>query len=262
MIKSNFPFHLVSNSPWPLYNSLSIIFIILGSLNLLVNKNYSFLLYSNLILLIILYQWWRDVTREATYQGTHRFKVTIGLKIGISLFILSELIFFFSFFWTYFHLYLSPNISLGLNSPPINIIAFNPYNIPLLNTLILLSSGGTLTLCHHFIINNIFYPRVLIFLITLLLRVTFTTFQYIEYLEASFTFTDSIYGSIFFIATGFHGLHVIIGTLIILIRFLRFYSKHLSYYHHFRFESSSWYWHFVDIIWLFLYIFIYWLPTI
>lgn len=175
------------------------------------------------------------------------------------LFITSEIFFFLSFFWAFFHSSLSPDIFIGQRWPCKGIKAFNPIGIPLINTIILLRSGITLTASHHFIIignkkkcNNFLF-------ITIFLGVYFTFLQFIEYKEASFTIADSIYGSTFFIATGFHGLHVLIGTIFLLVCFIRRLKNHFSSYHHFGFEAAAWYWHFVDVVWLFLYIFIYWL---
>lgn len=254
-----FPFHLVRVSPWPLLISFRVILIIVRVLIIFNEYNFIILFIRYILILILIYQWWRDVIREGTYQGSHSTNVLKGFQFGIFLFILSELIFFVSFFWTYFHFILSPGVELGNICPPLMIESFNPYNIPLLNTVILLTSGVTITLCHHRFLNNKFNLSILIIIITLFLGVIFTFFQLIEYGESVFTITDSIYGSIFFLATGFHGLHVLIGSRFIFIIIIRLKNKQISYFHHFGFEACLWYWHFVDVVWLFLYIFIYWL---
>lgn len=165
---------------------------------------------------------------------------------------------FFSFFWAFFHSALSPNIEIGQLWPPLGIKSFNPLDIPLLNTIILISSGITITWSHHSILNKNFKERTLRLLLTITLGIYFTILQLIEYKEAPFTIADSIYGSTFFIATGFHGLHVIIGTLFLFFTLIRIQYLHFSSLHHFGFEAAAWYWHFVDVVWLFLYLSIYW----
>lgn len=259
MIKFNHPYHLVRLRPWPLLNSFCLLIFIFSSLKFIHDFNIILLLIFFILLILINFQWWRDVIREGTFQGVHTFNVIKILRLGIIIFILSELIFFLSFFWCYFHINLSPRVEIGRIWPPNFIIVFNPFNIPLLNTIILLSSGVSITLCHHRILNKKLFMSNLRILITLILGIIFTFFQYIEYKESYFSISDSVYGSIFFIATGFHGIHVIIGTLFIIISYLRLLYRHYSMNHHLGFEASSWYWHFVDVVWLFLYIFIYWL---
>lgn len=257
MKKLNQPFHLVTLRPWPLIRSFSLYVIIVGILNWFNNYNYNLFLYGNFLLCLCVYQWWRDVIRERTYQGFHTKIVVYGLKLRILLFIISEVFFFIRIFWCYFHIFLSPRIEIGRLWPPKNIQMFNPYNVPLLNTVILLASGVSVTWCHYSLINRFKYERFIRLLITVLLGIIFTLFQYIEYSEASFSITDSVYGSIFFISTGFHGLHVLIGTLFLLINLIRIYNRNYSSIHHFGFEAAAWYWHFVDVVWLFLYLLVY-----
>ena len=162
------------------------------------------------------------------------------------------------FFWAFFHRSLSPAIELGASWPPIGIISFNPFQIPLLNTAILLASGVTVTWAHHRLIENNHSQTTQGLFFTVLLGIYFTILQAYEYIEAPFTIADSIYGSTFFIATGFHGIHVLIGTTFLLVCLLRHLNNHFSKNHHFGFEAAAWYWHFVDVVWLFLYITIYW----
>lgn len=251
------PFHLVTISPWPILTSLSVINNLLITINWFNKINYIYII-TIPCTLICIYQWWRDVIRESTFQGFHTFIVYKGLRIGIILFITSEVLFFFSFFWAFYHSSLSPSIEIGQCWPPLGIIPFNPYDIPLINTIILISSGISITWCHHSIINKNFPERKCSLLITILLGLYFTALQGFEYFESSFSIADSVYGSTFFIATGFHGLHVIIGTSFLFICLLRIHNLHFSPYHHFGFEAAAWYWHFVDVVWLFLYISIYW----
>lgn len=258
MNKSNHPFHLVTISPWPLIISVRLIIIIIGAVKwFFIYKIIIFILGFSLLNLCR-FQWWRDVIRESTYQGYHTSKILILIKFRIILFITSEFFFFISFFWAFFHISLSPNIDIGRIWPPILITPFNPFNIPLLNTIILLSSGVRITWSHYSIINKIYNESIISIYITIILGIYFSILQWLEYREAPFSISDSTYGTTFFIITGFHGLHVIIGTTFILITIIRLQINQFSNYHHLGFEVRSWYWHFVDVIWLFVYIFLYW----
>lgn len=254
----NHPFHLVTLRPWPLLTSTNLIIILIGIIKWFHEYNLNLIIIGLLRILINLFQWWRDIIRERTFQGFHSINVSKLLRIGIILFIISEIFFFFSFFWAFFHISLSPRIEIGEIWPPKLIYPFNPYNIPLLNTIILLTSGITITWRHYNILKKIFWERLIALNITIFLGVYFTFLQFIEYNEATFRISDSVYGSTFFIITGFHGFHVIIGTLFIIITILRLIKNQFSSYHHFGFEARSWYWHFVDVVWLFVYISIYW----
>lgn len=256
-VTHNHPFHLVSVRPWPIIISFNLINNLIIVISWFHKINY-FTLLTIPGTLLCMYQWWRDVTREATLQGCHTPLVYNGIRMGIILFIVSEILFFFSFFWAYFHSSLSPAIEIGQSWPPLGIIPFNPFDIPLLNTIILVSSGLTVTWSHHAILNNNYKERTIRLLITILLGIYFSALQLIEYIEAPFTISDSVYGSRFFVATGFHGLHVIIGTIFLFFTFYRINLLHFSSIHHFGFEAAAWYWHFVDVVWLFLYVSIYW----
>jgi len=257
-VKSNHIFHIVDISPWPVVGAISILSIILGIVHWFHSSHTELLIVALSIVVIISYQWWRDVTRESRFQGLHTSIVTNGLRMGIILFIISEVIFFFSFFWAFFHRRLAPTIELGLFWPPAGITAFNPVQVPLLNTIILLSSGVTVTWAHHSIIAKNSTESTQALIITVILGMYFTALQALEYWEASFSLSDSVYGTTFFVATGFHGLHVIIGTTFLMVCLMRHLKAHFSAIHHFGFEAAAWYWHFVDIVWLFLYISIYW----
>ena len=209
-------------------------------------------------LFFIFFLWIRDVIREASYLGHHSKKVKFSIKIGIILFILSEIILFISFFWSFFYFSLNPAIELGNIWPPVGISCVNFYHIPLLNTLILVSSGVSLTLAHHNLLNHNFNFRMNWSIITIILGVYFSILQIFEYIYCSYTIIDSVFGSIFFLATGFNGLHVIIGSLFIFLETIRLKKYNFSAFQNLGYEASCWYWHFVDVIWLFLYIFIYW----
>lgn len=254
----NHPFHLVDYSPWPLTGAIGAIVTTSGLVKWFHQYEINLFILGNIITLLTVYQWWRDVTRERTFQGNHTSIVTLGIRWGIILFILSEILFFVSFFWAFFHRRLSPAIEIGSNWPPIGIYTFNPTQIPLLNTAILLASGVTVTWAHHGLLENNHSQSIQGLFFTVILGVYFSILQAYEYIEAPFTIADCVYGSTFFIATGFHGLHVLIGTTFLIICLIRHINNHFSKSHHFGFEAAAWYWHFVDVVWLFLYVSIYW----
>nr|AXI98719.1 cytochrome c oxidase subunit 3 [Pseudoniphargus sp. 1-Balearics] len=254
----NHPYHLVENSPWPLTASLSAMMITSGMVKWFHMLSVNLLLMGIMIILLTSFQWWRDVSRESTFQGLHTLKVMSGLRWGMALFILSEILFFFSFFWAYFNSSLSPTMEIGGIWPPTSIYNFNPFQVPLLNTAILLTSGVTVTWTHHAVLENNHSEALQGLFITITLGFYFTLLQAMEYLEASFSIADSVYGSTFFVATGFHGLHVIIGSMFLTVCFVRLTKAHFSSNHHMGLEASIWYWHFVDVVWLFLYVSIYW----
>nr|YP_010946575.1 cytochrome c oxidase subunit III [Margattea concava]WGO57293.1 cytochrome c oxidase subunit III [Margattea concava] len=255
---SNHPFHLVDQSPWPLTGAIGAMITMTGLIKWFHQFNNSLMMLGIIIMILTMIQWWRDITREGTYQGLHTKFVTKGLRWGMILFIISEVFFFISFFWAFFHSSLSPTIEIGSYWPPSGIQPFNPLQIPLLNTAILLSSGVTITWSHHSLLNNNFNQTLQSLFFTILLGLYFTILQAYEYIEAPFTIADSIYGASFFMATGFHGLHVMIGTTFLITCLMRHYMYHFSSFHHFGFEAAAWYWHFVDVVWLFLYMSIYW----
>nr|AXS66507.1 cytochrome c oxidase subunit 3 [Tenebrionoidea sp. 8 KM-2017] len=258
MSNKNHPFHLVDYSPWPILGSFSALILMSSMIKWFHFYNTNLFFLSLFIMILIMYQWWRDISREASFQGLHTFSVSMGMRWGMILFITSEVFFFISFFWSFFHNSLSPTVEIGLMWPPKSILTFNPIQIPLLNTLILLTSGLTVTWAHHSLMENNFKQMTQSLSITILLGIYFSILQGYEYFESSFSIADAVYGSSFFMATGFHGLHVIIGTTFLAICLIRHLMNHFSQIHHFGFEAAAWYWHFVDVVWLFLYISIYW----
>jgi len=206
---------------------------------------------------LIMGLWWRDVIREATFEGVHTRRVQKGLKLGFILFIISEVMFFFGFFWAFFYCALAPATAIGCRWPPVCIVTFNPTSVPLVNTFLLLLSGASITYTHHSLISGDFNKAAFGFIETLIYAFAFTALQLSEYINAPFAISDGIYGSIFYMITGLHGTHVIIGSIFIFVCFIRFLKSHFSREHHIGFEAAVWYWHFVDAVWLFVYIFLY-----
>ena len=201
--------------------------------------------------------WFRDIISEATYLGNHTLAVQRGLNMGIALFIVSEALFFLGVFWTFFHSALSPTGELGAHWPPSGIDSVNPFELPLLNTIILLSSGVTVTYSHHSVIQGKRKGALDGLAFTVVLAAIFTALQGIEYDLSQFTISDSTFGSCFYFGTGFHGFHVIIGTAFIAVGLWRVLAYHSTENHHLGLESGILYWHFVDIVWLILFMSIY-----
>jgi len=252
------PFHLVNQRPWPLTTSLSFITFALGLITIVHTFNWKPFICSLLILLVSSFLWGRDVHREGCYEGNHNLNVREGFKIGIIFFILSECFFFLGIFWAYIHLAESPSIYTGNIWPPLGIITFDPKGIPFLNTILLVSSGVSVTWCHHCTEKGELKESINSILITLTIGLTFTRLQIIEYYVAGFTFSCSAYSSVYFIGTGFHGIHVIIGRGLLIIRLYRFIIERIRPYHNTGFECAVWYWHFVDVVWFCLYLIFYW----
>lgn len=259
MITKRHYFFLLNPSPWPLLCRISS-FGAFFSFLLFLKFNFYFHFLSRIInLAIVSFFWWFSYRGEFNLEGSNSETLQQGLKFSIILFISSEVFFFFSFFWSYFHFFLSPNIDTGLSWPPYGVEAFNCLNVPLINTLVLITSGVTVTLAHHFLVEGKkFYSNLNLFF-TVLLGLIFTILQGLEYSRSFFGIRDSTFGTSFFILTGFHGIHVLIGTIflaVVLFRSLKITNvKNESV----SFELASWYWHFVDVVWLFLYFFLYYI---
>ena len=173
-----------------------------------------------------------------TYLGDHTSQVQKGLTLGVALFIVSEVFAFLSVFWAYFHSSLAPTIEIGSTWPPLGVQALDPFAVPLLNTILLLSSGATITYAHHALIQGNRYGAILGTLLTIVFAILFTALQAFEYIEAPFSIADSVFGTVFFASTGLHGFHVIIGTLFLLYATVRIYSYHSTSSHHVGLESA------------------------
>lgn len=260
--RSNFqahPFHLVSPSPWPLITSSSLFALTLSAVLTFhsFHNSVNILFLSLISLIFCMSLWFRDVISEGTYLGNHTLAVQRGLNMGVGLFIVSEALFFLAIFWAFFHSALSPTIELGAKWPPLGIESINPFELPLLNTVLLLSSGVTVTYSHHSLIQGDRKAALNGLVYTVVLASIFTALQGVEYTVSSFTISDGTYSSCFYFGTGFHGLHVIIGTAFLAVGFWRLLAYHLTENHHLGYESAILYWHFVDVVWLFLYISVY-----
>jgi cytochrome c oxidase subunit 3 len=248
------PYHLVDPSPWPIVGAIAAGVLTVGLVLFMHGMAPWVWPIGVILVLLTMFFWWRDVVREGTFQGHHTHVVQIGLRYGMLLFIASEVMFFSAFFWAFFNASLFP---VGGVWPPQGILPFDPFQLPLLNTLILLTSGVTVTWAHHALREGDRQGMLQGLGLTILLGLTFTSVQAYEYAHAAFGFREGIYSSTFFMATGFHGAHVIIGTIFLIVCWVRGWLGHFKPDHHIGFEAAAWYWHFVDVVWLFLFFCIY-----
>jgi cytochrome c oxidase subunit 3 len=286
------PYHLVDPSPWPIVGALAALALTSGGvmymhqLTVLGIPGAVILGLGGVLTLATMFFWWRDVVREGEFQGHHTRVVQIGLRYGMALFIASEVMFFAAFFWAYFDNALFPDggtTASGLIEqvtrekvfggvwPPKGVTVFSPWSVPFLNTLILLTSGVTVTWAHHELREGNRRAFLQGLALTIVLGVCFTSLQAYEYSSAPFSFRMVLedgnllkggsYSSTFFMATGFHGFHVIIGTIFLSVCFVRGALGHFTPDHHFGLEAAAWYWHFVDVVWLFLFTCIYWIGS-
>lgn len=262
------PYHLVNPSPWPMAISFTLLALTGGGVMYMHHKPHAavVLLLGLLGTLGVMYAWWRDVIREGIHDKAHNPVVQTGLRFGMALFITSEVMFFFAFFWAFFDSALFPKLLAegvwpALKAgvwPPASIKALDAWDLPLMNTLILLLSGTTVTWAHHALLEGRNEEVKLGLLLTVLLGMSFTGLQALEYSHATFMFKDGIYPSTFYMATGFHGFHVIVGTIFLAVCLIRAHRGTLTVKGHLGFEFAAWYWHFVDVVWLFLFICVYW----
>ena len=273
--KPQHDYHMVDPSPWPAVGGFSALILAIGFIVFMTgDRNLLWVVPGLLGVFYTMFVWWRDVIKEA-HSGLHTPVVQLHLRYGMILFIASEVMFFVAWFWAFFDASLNPasitydpagNIWVGQEArflatggiwPPEGTEVFDPWHLPLVNTLILLTSGTTVTWAHHSLLHNNRRGLIWGLALTILLGMTFTGIQIYEYSNASFSFAGNIYGSTFFMATGFHGAHVLIGTIFLIVCFFRARAGHFTPQQHFGFEAAAWYWHFVDVVWLFLFCFVY-----
>ena len=263
----NHDYHILPLSPWPFIGSVSAFVMAVGAVMWMKKMTLggmavgSYLTIAGLIgVLYTMYGWWADVVREAE-SGDHTRVVQMHHRYGMILFIASEVMFFAGWFWAFFDFSLFPSeLSeiVGGQFPPKAIEAvMDPFDLPLLNTLILLCSGTTVTWAHHALIHNDREGLKKGLWATILLGLLFTSIQAYEYAHAPFGFGGNTYSSAFYMATGFHGFHVIVGTIMLIVCLKRAYNGDFTPKQHFGFEAAAWYWHFVDVVWLFLFIAVY-----
>jgi len=266
--KPNHDYHLVDPSPWPAVGAASAFLVAVGAIFWLHKSFAAAPVIFGVGVIGVLYTfiaWWRDVIREAEFGGYHTRVVQISHRYGMILFIASEVMFFVAWFWAYFNTALFPGdphdiariAATGGVWPPKGIATFDPWHLPLLNTLILLTSGTTVTWAHHALLENDRQGLKWGLILTIVLGALFTCVQAYEYAHAAFGFKGNIYGATFFMATGFHGFHVLVGTIFLIICLFRALNGHFSPKQHLGFEFAAWYWHFVDVVWLFLFAAIY-----
>ncbi|MEC7092589.1 MAG: cytochrome c oxidase subunit 3, partial [Pseudomonadota bacterium] len=254
-------YHLVNPSPWPFVGSLSAFILAVGAVLYFHDSGPWVMLIGLLGVLYTMVSWWRDVIIEAN-SGDHTPVVQLHHRYGMILFIASEVMFFVAWFWAYFDASLYPGEAIqfsrteltGGHWPPDGIETFDPWHLPLINTLILLTSGTTVTWAHHALLEDNREELKWGLILTVGLGALFTVFQVYEYQHAAFGFSGHIYGATFFMATGFHGFHVIVGTIFLLVCLLRAMNGGFTPKQHFWFEAAAWYWHFVDVVWLFLFV--------
>jgi cytochrome c oxidase subunit 3 len=261
-------YHLVDPSPWPVVGSMSAFILAVGLIAWMHKMFAAAPLVFAAGVLGVLYTmigWWLDVIKEAEFKGDHTRVVQISHRYGMILFIASEVMFFVAWFWAYFDASLFPGevqqyartAFTGGVWPPKGLEVLDPFHLPLYNTIILLLSGTTVTWAHHSLIHGDRKGLINGLVLTVGLGMLFTMVQAYEYIHAPFGFKDSIYGATFFMATGFHGFHVIIGTIFLAVCLIRAMKGDFTPKQHFGFEAAAWYWHFVDVVWLFLFSAIY-----
>ncbi|MDB5523570.1 MAG: Cytochrome c oxidase, aa3-type, subunit [Rhizobium sp.] len=278
--QKNHDYHIIDPSPWPIISSIGAFLMMFGAVCFmrwihgtpfhmfgadlaLVFKFWLFAI-GLIITLYSMFAWWADTIKEGQ-QGHHTRVVSLHLRYGMLMFIASEVMFFVAWFWAFFDasLYASEAIQasrvqfLGGQWPPKGLEVLDPWHLPLYNTVILLLSGTTVTWAHHALLHNDRKGLIQGLVLTVLLGMLFTSVQAYEYIHAPFAFSESIYGATFFMATGFHGFHVLVGTIFLLVCLIRAAAGQFTPTAHFGFEAAAWYWHFVDVVWLFLFFSIY-----
>ena len=261
-------YHLVNPSPWPAIGGAAAFILAIGAVSWMHGGTWAVMALGFALVLYVMFMWWRDVIAEA-HAGDHTPVVSLHLRYGMIMFIASEVMFFVAWFWAFFDASLFSDEAIQASRlavtegvwPPKGTAIFDPWHLPLVNTLILLTSGTTVTWAHHALLNNDRQGLKWGLIATVCLGALFTAVQAYEYAHAAFAFSrdngGNIYGSTFFMATGFHGFHVLIGTIFLLVCLFRALKGHFTPQQHFGFEAAAWYWHFVDVVWLFLFACIY-----
>lgn len=275
----NHDYHIIEPSPWPFMGGIGAFLMAFGGVAWmramngdvfqllgvnLAQANYWIFLIGTLIVLYTMFAWWSDTVKEA-HEGHHTRVVSLHLRYGMMMFIASELMFFVAWFWAFFDASLFPADAVQVSRteftggtwPPQGIEVINPFHLPLYNTIILLLSGTTLTWAHHALLKDDRKGLVAGLAVTVALGALFSYVQFYEYAHSPFDFGGSIYSATFYMATGFHGFHVVVGTIFLLVCLLRAMAGHFTPKQHFGLEAAAWYWHFVDVVWLFLFVFIY-----
>ncbi|MDE8347529.1 MAG: cytochrome c oxidase subunit 3 [Acidocella sp.] len=257
------PYHMVEPSIWPLCGAVAAILIATGIILAAHFHQYYVLALGFFATIGTMFVWWRDMVREARTPGLHKLITQIGMRYGMALFITSEVMFFVSFFWNYFNYFFFPakmGTAYAAVWPPQGITTIDPFAIPLFNTMTLLLSGTTITWAHHALLEGDKKNLVRGLGITVILGLMFLCGQAWEYTHSPFNFYHGgVFPSAFFIATGFHGFHVIVGTAFLAVCFFRARDDQFTPARHFGFEAAAWYWHFVDVVWLFLFVCVYFL---
>jgi len=268
MAKPKHEFHLVNPSPYPIITTVSMLVVAIGAIMFMHEKPHGNVIFYLGMMMIIAsaFGWWREVIREGIHDKAHTKVVQTGLRIGMVLFIVSEVMFFFAFFFSFFKSGLDPVGILDADGiwvteqgtwPPAGIETLSAWDLPFINTLVLLLSGTTVTWAHHSLLKGNRKGQIQGLFLTVFLGICFTILQVVEYGHATFGFSEGVYSSNFYMATGFHGFHVIIGTIFLAVCLVRSIRNTLTPQHHLGFEFAAWYWHFVDIVWLFLFVWVY-----
>ena len=271
----NHDYHIIDPSPWPLIGSAGALIMAIGGVvwmqslkdasatTMGMSGPWVFIV-GLLVVLYTMYGWWADTIKEA-HAGDHTRVVSLHLRYGMIMFIVSEVMFFVAWFWAFFDAALYPDEAVqtarvahtGGQWPPSSIAVIDPLHLPLFNTITLLLSGTTVTWAHHALLEDDRKGVIWGLVLTVVLGAIFTAVQAYEYAVAPFAFSESIYGATFFMATGFHGFHVLVGTIFLIVCYFRALAGHFTPEKHFGFEAAAWYWHFVDVVWLFLFCCVY-----
>ncbi|WP_099826749.1 cytochrome c oxidase subunit 3 [Oceaniglobus indicus] len=259
--EKNHDYHILQPSIWPLLGSVGGFIMLFGAVLWMKGITPYMFFIGLALVLYVMYAWWSEVVTESN-QGDHTPVVMIGLRYGFILFITSEVMFFAAWFWSFFKHAMYPGgpeqPAAFQEYPPVGLEVFDPWHLPLINTLILLCSGCAVTWAHHALVHeNNRKDLKNGLLLAVILGVLFTIFQAYEYSHAAFGFAGNIYAANFYMATGFHGFHVIIGTIFLFVCYMRARAGHFTPQQHVGFEAAAWYWHFVDVVWLFLFAAIY-----